>query len=111
MDTTRQHKVASMLQRELSGWFQRNARIFSTGALITVTKVNISPDLSIARVYLSLFNCDANALLEDINHRSRFIRGKVGIDVGKQMRVVPEFHFYIDDSLDYIENLEKLLKQ
>lgn len=111
MDSTRQQKVARLLQKELSNWFQRNAAEFHPGCMITVTKITVSSDLSSSKVFLSFFNCDAKQILQFINLKSKYIRGRVGSEIGKQMRVVPEFHFCIDDSLDYIENIDRLLKQ
>jgi ribosome-binding factor A len=111
MESTRQQKISRLLQRELGEWFQKNSKQFNAAALITVTRTHISSDLSVARVYLSFFNCDAKQVLLDITKKSRYIRGQVGAEIGKQMRVVPEFHFHLDDSLDYIDNIERLLKQ
>jgi ribosome-binding factor A len=72
--------------------------------------VNVSPDLSIAKVYLSLFaTSDKKALLTAIKRRSKEIRGKLGFRIKNQMRVVPDLQFYEDDSLDYIENIDQLL--
>jgi ribosome-binding factor A len=111
MESTRQQKISRLLQRELGEWFQRNARSFSPAGLITVTKLTVSSDLSVAHVYLSFFNCDAKQTLLEVINKNRYIRGKVGTEIGKQMRIVPEFHFQLDDSLDYIDNIERLLKQ
>jgi ribosome-binding factor A len=111
MESTRQQKVARLLQKELSNWFQRNAREFHPSCLITVTKITVSSDLALARVYLSFFNCDPKETLAKVNEKAKYIRGRVGVDIGKQMRVVPNFLFVLDDSLDYIENIERLLKK
>lgn len=110
MESTRQQKISRLLQRELGEWFQRNTKQFDAAGLITVTRTHVSSDLGITRVYLSIFNCDANKVLLDITKKTRYIRGQVGAEIGKQMRVVPEFHFTLDDSLDYIDNIERLLK-
>ena len=81
------------------------------GAMVTVTKVNVTPDLLIAKVYLSLFATkDKKALLEDIKKHAGEIRGKLGNRIRHQVRAVPELHFYEDDSLDYIERIEEILK-
>ena len=78
--------------------------------MITVTKVHVTRDLSVAKVYLSLFATDdKEKLMENIRHHIKDIRYKLGQRIGRQVRAVPELHFYLDDSLDYIENLEKLL--
>jgi ribosome-binding factor A len=80
--------------------------------MISVTNVRISPDLSVARVYLSVFPSEkaSTTLLEIKQHQSR-IRGLLGLKVGKQLRIVPQLDFHIDDSLDYIDNIDRLLKE
>ncbi len=81
------------------------------GFLITVTKVTISPDLSFARVYLSLFGAgDKEEIFVRINKTKKEIRHQLGLRVGKQMRIIPDLVFFVDDSLDYIENIDNLLK-
>jgi ribosome-binding factor A len=110
MDSTRQQKVSRLLQKDLGEIFQREATSFSSGAMITVTKVHVTKDLAIAKVYLSLFATpDKQKMLEEIKFHSGEIRYKLGKKIGKQVRVIPELHFYLDDSLDYIENIENLL--
>jgi ribosome-binding factor A len=110
MDSTRQQKVSKLLQRDLGEIFQREGNNLAKGALITVTKVHITPDLSVAKVYLSLFATEnKEGLLEVIQSHTRDIRYKLGQRIGRQVRVVPELQFYLDDSLDYIENIERLL--
>ena len=80
--------------------------------MITVTKVAVSKDLGVAKVYLSLFSTESKELLiEDIREHAREIRFKLGQQIGKQVRVVPELHFYEDDSLDYIDNINRLLDE
>jgi len=78
--------------------------------MITVTKVHVTPDLSLAKVYLSLFAIEnKDGLLEQIRKHTKDIRYKLGQRIGRQIRVVPDLQFYLDDSLDYIENIERLL--
>jgi ribosome-binding factor A len=111
MDSVRQNKVNSLLQRELAVIFQQEARNLLPGSLITVSAVRISPDLGLAKVYLSLFPVkDKKAAIAIIKEHSHRLRGQLGHQVGKQMRVVPELLFYIDDSLDRAEEIDKLLK-
>ena len=111
MDTVRQNKVNSLLQKELAMIFQQEARKFLPGGLITVSAVRVSPDLGLAKVYLSLFPVkDKQAVLELIKGQAHRLRGLLGAQVGRQMRVVPELLFYIDDSLDRAEEIDKLLK-
>ena len=111
MDSVRQNKVNSLLQQELAGIFLQESRGLLPGALITVTGVRASADLGVAKVYLSLFpvkdKATAIAHIKDHAHR---LRGLLGGRIGKQMRVVPELLFYVDDSLDRAEEIDKLLK-
>jgi len=112
MESTRQNKVSRLLQKDLGDIFQRESRNLFRGAMITVTKVNVTKDLAIAKVYLSLFATkDKEDLIESIKVHSKEIRYKLAQRIGKQVRAIPELQFYIDDSLDYIENIETLLKE
>ena len=111
METKRQEKINNLLQKDLGEIFQVEMRHVSKGAMITVTKVKVTPDLSLAKVYLSLFaTSDKDGLLSGIRKHSKEIRGKLGNRIRNQLRVVPDLSFYLDDSLDYIENIENLLK-
>lgn len=109
MDTTRQQKINRLIQKELSDIFQKDTRLMR-GILISVSTVRISPDLGNAKVYLSIFPSDkAQELLKNIKDNAKVVRYDLGLRVGKQLRIIPELSFYIDDSLDYIENIDKLL--
>ena len=110
MESIRQNTVSGLLQRDLGEIFQQESRSIFRGAMITVTKVHVTRDLSLAKVYLSLFAIDdKEKLMENIRHHVKDIRYKLGQRIGGQVRAIPELQFYMDDSLDYIENLEKLL--
>jgi len=110
MESTRQLKISKLLQRDLADIFQRESLHLAGGAMVTVTKIHVTRDLSVAKVYLSLFATnDKDELIIKIKKHTKEIRYMLGQRVGKQLRVVPELQFYIDDSLDYIENLENLL--
>lgn len=112
MESTRQLKVSKLLQRDLGEIFQRESKNLFKGAMITVTKVHVTPDLSLAKVYLSLFAVKSKEeLLDEVQKHNREIRYKLGQRIGKQVRVVPELQFYLDDSLDYIDNIERLLDE
>lgn len=112
MESTRQMKVSKLLQRDLGDIFQRETRNIADGAMVTVTKINMTRDLSVAKVFLSLFATDdKEALLKNIRKHTKEIRYMLGQKVGKQLRIVPELQFFIDDSLDYIENIDKLLEK
>lgn len=114
MDSTRQQKVSRLIQKDLSNIFQVEGRGMYANAMVTVTQVRVSPDLALAKIYMSIFSTgsiDKKDILEKIKLHSKEIRGNLGIRIGKQVRVIPELEFFIDDSLDYIENIEKLLKK
>lgn len=112
MDSLRQNKVNSLLQKELAEVIQLEGRNLLPGGLITVTGVRVSPDLGLAKVYVSLFPVkDKKAALERIKDHAHHLRGALGRRVGKQMRVVPELNFYLDDSLDKQEEIDRLLKK
>lgn len=111
METTRQNKIARLLQKELSELFQRQTQAIH-GVLVSVSAVRISPDLSIAKAYLSIFPSDkAEEILKNINDNTKSIRYEIGTKVRFQLRIIPEFKFFIDDSLDYIEKIDSLLKK
>jgi len=111
-ESHRQERVRSLLKRDLSEIFQRIGHEIFPGVMFTVTTVRISPDLSIATVYLSLFPAtDKEAVLHKVRENSSKIRFELGKRVGKQLRIVPELRFFIDDSLDYIDRIDELLKK
>lgn len=111
MESTRQAKIARLLQKELSEIFrQQTAK--THGTLVTVTAVRVSPDLSVARAYLSVFPSDKGAaMLESINANARTVRYELAQRVRFQLRKTPELTFMLDDSLDYIENIDHLLEK
>ncbi len=111
MESTRQKKIGKLLQRDLSEMFQREAKEFTHGAMVSVTVIRVTADLSIAKVYLSIFPTGKKEeVFSIINENANKLRYFLGQRVGKQLRVIPELHFFIDDSLDYIDNIDRLLK-
>ena len=112
MESTRQQKVARLLLKELGVWFQQHGNEILPGRLITVTIVRITPDLGLAKVYLSIFPSGKKeeTLNRVINHTGQ-IRNAIGHKVKNQLRIIPEFQYFLDDSLDYIENIDNLLKE
>ena len=111
MTSTRQDKVGRELQRYLGEILQQEQGLFP-GVMLTVTSVRVSPDLGVAKVYLSFFpSKDKEASLKAVRTRTKQIRYELGTRVKNQLRIVPTLTFFIDDSLDYIENIENLLKQ
>lgn len=109
MESKRQQKVARQLQKDLSEIFQRDVPHLFGGAFITVTTVRVSPDLSIARVYLSfLATKNKQLLLDSIIENSRVIRQHLGERVRHQLRIVPDIQFFMDDTAEYAEKMDKL---
>ncbi len=112
METTRQQKIARLIQKEMSEIFEFEMRNIFPGVMITVTKANVTKDLSVARIYLSLFATkDKKASLEKIRTHTSELRYKLGQRIRQQVRIIPNLEFFEDDSLDYLENIEKLLKE
>ncbi|MBD2756034.1 30S ribosome-binding factor RbfA [Spirosoma validum] len=109
MESKRQQKVARQLQKDLSEIFQRDVPHLFNGAFITVTSVRVSPDLSVARVYLSfLATKNKELLLNSIQEKSKVIRQHLGDRVRHQLRIVPEVSFYLDDTAEYADKMDKL---
>ena len=111
MKETRLNRVSRLLQKELASIFQSQTRAMH-GVLVSVTRVKISPDLSICTSYLSIFPSDkSEELLNNIRANEKTIRYDLGQRVRNQLRIVPELRFFIDDSLDYMERIDSLLKK
>ena len=111
MDSVRQNKVSRLIQRDLSEMFQKECKEYTEGAMLSVTAVRVSPDLSYAKVYLSIFpSALAEKTMDTLNEHNKSIRFVWGTKVGKQMRIIPELRFFVDDSLDYIDKIDQLLK-
>ena len=111
MQETRQNKIARLLQKELSLIFQQQTRAMH-GTMVSVTRTKISPDLSICTAYLSIFPSEkGEEILQNINASTKAIRYELGTRVRNQLRIVPELRFFVDDSLDYIERIDELLKK
>lgn len=111
MQETRQNKIARLLQKELSVIFQQQTRAMH-GVMVSVTRTRISPDLSICTAYLSVFPSErGEEILKNIEANEKTIRYELGTRVRHQLRIIPELRFFIDDSLDYIEHIDELLKK
>jgi ribosome-binding factor A len=112
MNIVRQNKTSRLLEKNLGEIFQLESNNLFGGALITVTKVVSSKDLSIVKVYISLFDTkDKDKLFSEIVKHRKIIRYKLAYKVKNQLRIVPDLEFHIDDSLDYIYSIENLLKK
>ncbi|MDR0745369.1 MAG: 30S ribosome-binding factor RbfA [Mediterranea sp.] len=110
MERTRQNKIARLLQKELGDIFLLQTKAMP-GTLISVSVVRISPDLSIAKVYLSIFPSEkSKELVKNINDNMKSVRYELGKRVRFQLRIIPELKFFVDDSLDYIDKIDALLK-
>ena len=111
MQETRQNRISRLLQKELAQIFQSQTRMMH-GVMISVTRVRISPDLSVCTAYLSIFPSNrAQELIENIHANEKTIRYELGTRIRNQVRIIPELRFFIDDSLDYIEHIDELLKK
>lgn len=109
--STRQQKVSRLIQKELGEHFRKEAKSVFGGRMISVTVVRVSKDLGLAKCYLSVFPSEnVEGYVKEINSIAKNIRFTLGQKIGKQVRVVPELMFYVDDSLDYVENIDSLLK-
>lgn len=110
MASVRQNKASRLIQKELSIIFQQEAKSLFNGVMVSVTIVRMSPDLKVAKVYLSFFGAkDNEALLKHINEIQGDIRRRLGMVMKNQLKYIPELHFYLDDSLDYAEEINSLL--
>lgn len=111
METTRQNKISRLIQKELSEIFLLQTKSMN-GLLVSVSAVRISPDMSIARVYLSVFPSErSQEIVKNINDNMKSIRYELGTRVRHQLRIIPELKFFVDDSLDYAERIDELLKK
>ena len=100
-----------LIQRDLSEMFQQECKEYTEGAMLSVTAVRVSPDLSYAKIYVSIFPSErVEAVMKSLEEKNKSIRFILGKKVGKQMRIVPELRFFVDDSLDYIDKIDELLK-
>lgn len=109
MESKRQQKVGRQIQKDLGDIFQREAQHLVNGAFVTVTGVRMTPDLGIARAYLSFLpEKKKDLLFEGIQENVRFIRQKLGERVRHQLRIVPELQFYLDDTAEYAAKMDAL---
>ena len=126
MQNTRQNKICRLIQQDMGDIFLREVKSCQWQAdneadleslrksLITVTEVRITPDLSIARIYLSIMvigSGTVDGIMALIRANGGDLRRRLGIREGKQLRIIPQLEFYVDDTLDYIDNINRLLKQ
>ena len=111
MQETRQNRIARMLQKELSLIFQSQTRMMH-GVMVSVTRCRVSPDLSVCTAYLSIFPSEkSEEMIANITANEKTIRYELGTRIRNQVRIIPELRFFIDDSLDYIDHIDELLKK
>lgn len=112
VESTRQLKVAREIQREMAEILRRKGMATFDGALVSVSGAKISSDLSVAKIYVSIFPSEkAGKVMDSLKENARALRGELGHAMGKQLRIVPEIIFYLDSSLDYVAHIEELLKK
>ena len=110
--STRQLKVAREIQKDLAEIIRGKSMAVFGGAMVTVSEVRVSPDLSLAKTYVSIFpSAKAEEVMKLLNDNVKALRGELGHQVAKQLRIVPEIVFYLDTSLDYAEHIDELLKK
>lgn len=110
MSSTRQKKYEGLIQKDLSEIFQKDSRHWFGNAFITLTDVEISPDLSFAKIYLSTMMVDnPEAFIESLTAKKSEIRKALGLKIGKQVRIVPDLAFYLDETMANAQKIENLL--
>jgi ribosome-binding factor A len=109
MESKRQQKFAGVIQEDLAAIFQREGMNYLPNTLVTITKVRVTPDLAIARVFLSFFNNNNPALaLQTVKLHASEIRYKLGSRIKDQVRVIPQLEFFIDDTSEYVDRMDKI---
>ncbi|MBC7615312.1 MAG: ribosome-binding factor A [Pedobacter sp.] len=112
MESKRQQKFAGLLQEELAAIFQREGAAYLPNTLVTITKVRVSPDLAVAKVYLSFFNTNNTSLsVATVSAHANEIRYKLGARIRHQARVVPTLSFFVDDTNAYVEHMDKIFSK
>ena len=110
METTRQQKIAKQIQKDIADIFQKEGAEIVRGMLVTVTAVRISPDFSYAKIYVRVFPFDKNeSLMATLEQNNWFIRRALGQRIRNQLKVIPEIQFFLDDSLEYIEQIDRAI--
>lgn len=109
MESKRQQQYARLIQKELGEIFQKESKALVGNALVTVTRVMMSPDLSVARVYLSFLLANNKELFERINEAKKSIRRSLGNRIGKTVRIIPEIAFFMDESSAYAQHMDRVI--
>ena len=112
MESKRQQKFAGVIQRDLAEIFQREGNSYFPNTLVTITKVRMTPDLAIARVFLSFFNtANASQALNSVKTHAGEIRYKLGLRIKDQARIIPHLEFFVDDTNEYVERMDKIFEK
>ena len=112
METTRQQKIAKQIQKDVAEIFQKEGAAVVRGSLVTVTAVRVSPDFGYAKIYVSVFPFDrSTAVMAVLDKQNWLLRRSLGQRVHNQLKTVPEIQFFLDDSLEYIYNIDQLLRE
>ena len=111
MESRRQNKISALIQEEIGTIFQKESKNLFGGAFITVTQTRVAPDLSVAKIYISILNKERDVVMKIVKEQTNEIRKRLGNNVRHQLRKIPELIFILDDSLDYAEKIHNLLKK
>ena len=112
MESTRQQKIAKQIQKDVAEILQKEGAPIVRGSLVTVTAVRVSPDFGYAKIYVSIFPFERSGeVMQELEHNIRFVRGALGQRIRNQLKNIPEIQFFLDDSLEYIENIDSLLNK
>ncbi len=111
-ESKRQQRFAGVIQQDLAELFQREGKAWAPGAFITVTRVRVTPDLAVARIYLSFLHTQtAKDDLASIKTKTNEIRYKLGLRIKNQARIVPQLEFFLDDTNEYVEHMDRLFEE
>ncbi|MCL4641430.1 MULTISPECIES: 30S ribosome-binding factor RbfA [Olivibacter] len=111
-ESKRQQRFASVIQQDLADIFQREGMVWAPDTLVTVTRVRVTPDLAIARIYLSFLNAkNVQEAIANIKSHAGEIRYKLGSRIKNQARIVPQLEFFVDDTNEYVERMDKLFEK
>jgi ribosome-binding factor A len=109
MESKRQQKFAGVIQEDLAAIFQREGNAYLPNTLVTITKVRVTPDLAIARIFLSFFNnTNTQLALQTIKSHASEIRYKLGARIKDQVRIIPQLEFFVDDTNEYVDRMDKI---
>lgn len=113
MNTQRQLKFSRLIQKELGEIFQRDTKnVFGKNDLISVTEVRVSPDLGVAKIFLSfILSKNKEEKLQEINEKKGFVRNELGIRIRHQARIIPELIFYLDEGVDYAQKMDSIINK